>query len=96
MEAPGKSHRRQARIAGPSGSEEVSSIEWEQIDMTEQEEDLIHRMHRLVGDKWDLIAGRIPGRSAAEIERFWIMKHREGVAERRTEPKKAKSRRLSS
>ncbi|EOA28202.1 hypothetical protein CARUB_v10024393mg [Capsella rubella] len=29
---------------------EVSSIEWEFINMTEQEEDLIFRMHRLVGD----------------------------------------------
>lgn len=31
--------------------------------------------------RWDLIAGRIPGRKAEEIERFWIMKHREGFAE---------------
>lgn len=31
---------------------EVSSIEWEFINMTEQEEDLIYRMHRLVGDRW--------------------------------------------
>ncbi|KAF2572227.1 hypothetical protein F2Q70_00004727 [Brassica cretica] len=29
----------------------VSSIEWEFINMTEQEEDLIFRMHRLVGDR---------------------------------------------
>ncbi|XP_057998856.1 MYB-like transcription factor ETC3 [Hevea brasiliensis] len=55
-------------------SEEVSSIEWESIKMTEQEEDLIHRMYRLVGNRWDLIAGRIPGRKAEEIERFWTMR----------------------
>lgn len=24
--------------------------------------------------RWDLIAGRIPGRSAREIERFWLMR----------------------
>ncbi|KZT76082.1 transcription factor TRY-like [Dorcoceras hygrometricum] len=30
---------------------EVSSIEWEIIDMTEQEEDIISRMYRLVGDR---------------------------------------------
>ncbi|XP_044468111.1 transcription factor TRY [Mangifera indica] len=66
-------------------SEEVSSIEWEFINMTEQEEDLIYRMHRLVGDRWDLIAGRIPGRKAEEIERFWIMKNCEGFAERRSQ-----------
>ncbi|CAN1267646.1 MYB-like transcription factor ETC2 [Linum perenne] len=54
---------------------EVSSREWEVVRMNEQEEDLISRMYRLVGKRWDLIAGRIPGRSAEEIERFWIMKH---------------------
>ncbi|XP_010414267.1 PREDICTED: MYB-like transcription factor TCL1 isoform X1 [Camelina sativa] len=32
-------------------SEEVSSIQWEFIRMTEQEEDLISRMYRLVGDR---------------------------------------------
>ncbi|XP_019101411.1 PREDICTED: MYB-like transcription factor ETC2 isoform X2 [Camelina sativa] len=32
-------------------SEEVSSIRWEFISMTEQEEDLISRMYRLVGDR---------------------------------------------
>ncbi|KAE9606538.1 hypothetical protein Lal_00014017 [Lupinus albus] len=56
-------------------SEEVNSNEWEFVDMSEQEEDLIHRMYGLVGDRWDLIAGRIPGRKAEEIERFWIMRH---------------------
>lgn len=30
---------------------EVSSIEWEFINMTEQEEDLIYRMYKLVGDR---------------------------------------------
>ncbi|XWS61292.1 hypothetical protein CRYUN_Cryun07bG0113600 [Craigia yunnanensis] len=53
--------------------------------MTEQEEDLIDMMHRLVGDRWDLIAGRIPGRKAEEIERFWIMRHNAGFAQKRKE-----------
>ncbi|XAR62983.1 hypothetical protein NMG60_11022756 [Bertholletia excelsa] len=66
-------------------SEEVSSIEWEFINMTEQEEDLIYRMYKLVGDRWALIAGRIPGRKAEEIERFWLMRHSEGFASRRKE-----------
>ncbi|CAN1180723.1 Transcription factor CPC [Linum perenne] len=62
-------------ISSSSVSQEVSSREWEVVRMNEQEEDLISRMYRLVGKRWDLIAGRIPGRSAEEIERFWIMKH---------------------
>ncbi|XP_054779563.1 MYB-like transcription factor ETC3 isoform X1 [Prosopis cineraria] len=62
---------------------EVSSIEWEFINMSDQEEDLIHRMHRLVGDRWGLIAGRIPGRKAEEIERFWMMTYGEVFASKR-------------
>ncbi|KAF3439887.1 hypothetical protein FNV43_RR18165 [Rhamnella rubrinervis] len=59
--------------------------------MTEQEEDLIFRMYKLVGDRWGLIAGRIPGRKAEEIERFWIMKHGDGFASRRRELKRCNS-----
>ncbi|KAK1322494.1 Transcription factor TRY [Acorus calamus] len=55
--------------------------------MTEQEEDLIYRMYKLVGDRWALIAGRIPGRKAEEIERFWIMRHGECYADKRRERK---------
>ncbi|XP_074558219.1 transcription factor CPC-like [Curcuma longa] len=63
--------------------QEVSSIEWEFVDMSEEEEDLIHRMYRLVGDRWALIAGRIPGRTPEAIERFWIMNYEPCFAERR-------------
>ncbi|GKV53095.1 hypothetical protein SLEP1_g59642 [Rubroshorea leprosula] len=80
--------RKQAKMTKDHESEEVSSAEWEFINMNEQEEDLIYRMYRLVGERWDLIAGRIPGRKAEEIERFWIMRHSEGFAERRKEQKK--------
>ncbi|CAL9232686.1 unnamed protein product [Arabidopsis halleri] len=43
--------------------------------MSQEEEDLVCRMHKLVGNRWELIAGRIPGRTAGEIERFWVMKN---------------------
>ncbi|KAK4268863.1 hypothetical protein QN277_022093 [Acacia crassicarpa] len=75
---------KRRRKTSSSYSEEVSSIEWEFINMTDQEEDLIHRMHRLVGDRWNLIAGRIPGRKAEEIERFWIMTYGHVFASKRT------------
>ncbi|KAE8662461.1 Transcription factor CPC [Hibiscus syriacus] len=42
--------RKQAKTTA-SCSQEVSSIEWEFINMSEQEEDLIYRMYKLVGDK---------------------------------------------
>ncbi|KAF3782586.1 Transcription factor [Nymphaea thermarum] len=76
MAMENKRRRKQAKTSS-CDSEEVSSIEWECIKMTEQEEDLIYRMYRLVGNRWGLIAGRIPGRKAEEIERFWIMRHGE-------------------
>ncbi|KAF2951210.1 hypothetical protein DAI22_01g245201 [Oryza sativa Japonica Group] len=34
-------------------------------------------MHRLVGNRWELIAGRIPGRTAEEVEKFWTIKHQD-------------------
>ncbi|AEE81975.1 CAPRICE-like MYB3 [Arabidopsis thaliana] len=58
-----------------TSSSEVSSLEWEVVNMSQEEEDLVSRMHKLVGDRWELIAGRIPGRTAGEIERFWVMKN---------------------
>ncbi|KAF9667403.1 hypothetical protein SADUNF_Sadunf15G0019400 [Salix dunnii] len=96
MESMDRRRRRKHQKINSSESEEVSSIEWEFINMSEQEEDLIYRMYRLVGERWDLIAGRIPGRKAEEIERFWIMKHREGFAEKGKLHSKVKSRTSTS
>ncbi|XP_039159253.1 uncharacterized protein LOC104443983 isoform X2 [Eucalyptus grandis] len=42
--------RKQQKRASTS-TEEVSSIEWEVIKTTEQEEDLIYRMYKLVGNR---------------------------------------------
>ncbi|KAI6672813.1 hypothetical protein NL676_000719 [Syzygium grande] len=41
------------------------------LDFSEDEETLIARMYTLVGQRWSLIAGRIPGRTAEEIEKYW-------------------------
>ncbi|XP_047938334.1 MYB-like transcription factor ETC3 [Salvia hispanica] len=45
------------------------------LEISEDEETLIIRMFNLVGDRWSLIAGRIPGRSAEEIEKYWNSRH---------------------
>ncbi|KAF8027711.1 hypothetical protein BT93_E0586 [Corymbia citriodora subsp. variegata] len=80
MDERRRSRKQQKRA---TSTEEVSSIEWEVIKTTEQEEDLIYRMYKLVGNRWDLIAGRIPGRTPEEIERFWIMRQGDTSADKK-------------
>ncbi|CAL1397750.1 unnamed protein product [Linum trigynum] len=41
------------------------------IEFSDDEESLIIRMYNLVGERWHLIAGRIPGRTAQEIQKYW-------------------------
>nr|BCT09962.1 transcription factor R2R3-MYB [Lilium hybrid division I] len=38
---------------------------------SEDEEDLIIRLHELLGNRWSLIAGRLPGRTANDIKNYW-------------------------
>ncbi|XP_010051096.1 MYB-like transcription factor ETC1 isoform X2 [Eucalyptus grandis] len=45
------------------------------LEFSEDEETLITRMFKLVGERWSLIAGRIPGRTAEEIEKFWTSRY---------------------
>ncbi|XP_072979498.1 transcription factor MYB1-like [Typha angustifolia] len=61
-------------------------------NITGDEEDLIIRLHNLLGNKWSLIAGRLPGRTDNEIKNYWNTCLRKKVQDRQ----RAKEREAST
>nr|QPD01601.1 MYB transcription factor [Actinidia arguta] len=40
-------------------------------NFTADEVDLIIRLHKLLGNRWSLIAGRLPGRTSNDVKNYW-------------------------
>nr|AQP25673.1 MYB transcription factor [Allium cepa] len=55
-------------------------------NFTEDEDDLIIKLHSLLGNKWSLIAGRLPGRTDNEIKNYWNTHIRRKLLSRGVDP----------
>nr|QTO65863.1 R2R3MYB [Tropaeolum majus] len=60
-------------------------------EFAEDEVDLILRLHKLLGNRWSLIAGRIPGRTANDVKNYWNTRVRKTNHHLRNYPHETKS-----
>lgn len=56
-------------------------------DISPEEDELLVRLHRLLGNRWTLIAGRLPGRTDNEIKNYWNTQLSKRVQRGEFEPK---------
>ncbi|XP_078441554.1 myb-related protein 308-like isoform X1 [Wolffia australiana] len=56
-------------------------------NFTEEEDELIIKLHEVMGNKWSLIAGRLPGRTDNEIKNYWNTHIRRKLLSRGVDPK---------
>ncbi|KAJ0967004.1 hypothetical protein J5N97_023921 [Dioscorea zingiberensis] len=55
-------------------------------NFTQEEDELIIKLHGLLGNKWSLIAGRLPGRTDNEIKNYWNTHIRRKLLSRGIDP----------
>ncbi|THU62848.1 hypothetical protein C4D60_Mb01t09470 [Musa balbisiana] len=56
-------------------------------NFTEEDDELIIKLHGLLGNKWSLIAGRLPGRTDNEIKNYWNTHIKRKLISRGLDPK---------
>nr|ASR18088.1 R2R3MYB3 [Ginkgo biloba] len=60
-------------------------------NFSEEEDELIIKLHALLGNKWSLIAGRLPGRTDNEIKNYWNTHIKRKLLSRGMDPKTHRS-----
>ncbi|KAB2623678.1 transcription factor WER-like [Pyrus ussuriensis x Pyrus communis] len=83
--------RHVAKKAGLNRSGKSCRLRWlnylkpgvKRGNISPEEEDLIIRLHKLLGNRWSLIAGRLPGRTDNEIKNFWNISLSKRIQEER-------------
>lgn len=71
--------RRVPHLAGLNRCRKSCRLRWlnylrpniKRGSFAEEEVQLIIRLHRLLGNRWSLIAGRLPGRTANDVKNYW-------------------------
>ncbi|XP_050378322.1 transcription factor MYB75-like [Argentina anserina] len=64
-------------------------------DFADDEVDLMIRLRKLLGNRWSLIAGRLPGRTSNDVKNFWSARRRRnidcGIIKNSKPPERAKT-----
>ncbi|KAG0497050.1 hypothetical protein HPP92_001451 [Vanilla planifolia] len=55
-------------------------------NFTEEDDDIIIKLHSVLGNKWSLIAGKLPGRTDNEIKNYWNTHIRRKLLSRGIDP----------